>query len=668
MKYLVIISLLLAANLRGGEFDREIAEVKSGVRKEAKASWWGFDKNNATAALQSAIDSGAEKVIVDNTGSDWIIDPVFLVPNQEIVIGGNVTVRARPGGFVGVTDALFNALSIKNVIIRGEPGAVLKMNRRDYDDRSKYQFAEWRHILNILSCENIEIRDLKLVGSGGDGIYLGVDGYKHLPLPGRPQRQVNPANYCLNIKIENVETDDCHRQGISVISAENLSINNCRFNNTRGTAPKSGIDFEPNNPGERLVNCVVENSTFAGNDGCGVEMYLGQMNADSKPVSIVCRNLDIQRNHNGIHIGLAREKPAGIKGSIIFENCRIADSKNVTVSLNSPWDGFLIEFVGCRIDNSTALDSAAFKIGVIVQKSGQINEPFGGLLFRQTDFIDTKKISYPLSVLLSPATRIGTIDGKLNFNGKPYDLAAFIDGQKKLIDKLGSMQIASLQGKTVNVPPDNHKILQGNPGKFFFRHSPVMLLQADEPGKEISVQLIPRKYGNNDQPVSITLKGPDGKIVKKEELPADNKTVKIDFVPETAGMYRLEADTRRQLLSLESAHPGQAMLMGERFQLVGPSGKLYFEVPQGVEEFFILIWGDPGEYVTASLVNPEGAEVQKEMNFDQTRIFHGKRSSNAPAEIWAIDFKKAVEDVSIQFQAPLLPLLSANPDLLLRSK
>ncbi len=672
VKRFVLLLLLLTAQTWGGEFDKEIAEVKSGVRKEARASWWGFDKNNATAALQNAINSGAEKVIIDHTGSDWIIDPVFLVSNQEVIIGRNVTVRARSGGFIGVNDALFNMVSIKNVIIRGEPGAVLKMNRRDYDDRSKYKFAEWRHILNLLSSENIEIRDLKLVGSGGDGIYLGVDNEdRQLPAPAgkaKLERRINPNNYCKNIRIENVETDDCHRQGISVISAESLLITNCRLNNTRGTAPKSGIDFEPNYPGERLVECIVENSTFSGNDGCGVEVYVGQLNGDSEPVSILCRNLEIRNNFNGIRIGLAMEKAATVKGFVAFADCRITDSKNITALLNSPWDGFQIKFINCQLDNSTAVEKAAFKICLMVHKPGLVNQPFGGLQFSRTVLTDTKKPAQPFDILLDPTIQLGTIAGELIYNGNPYDLAAFTATQKQIIDKLASMKYATLDGKTVVAPAGSHQVPQANSGNFFFRHSPVMLLLVEEPGKEISVQLAPRKLGNNTRAISITLKDPNGKVLKQEELAADGKAVKIDFVPETQGLYRLEADTRRQLLGFESAHSGQAMLMGERFQLVSPSGKLYFEVPQGVEEFFIPIWGDYDEYITASLVNPQGIEVQKETKFDQTRIFYGKRKPNAPAEIWAIDFKSAVEDVSIQFQAPLLPLLSANPNVFLRSK
>src|SRR5690242_5134838 len=57
----------------------KIAQVKSGTLKTANASWWGFDKDDATQCLQDAINSGVSKLIVDNTGSDWIISkPIIL--------------------------------------------------------------------------------------------------------------------------------------------------------------------------------------------------------------------------------------------------------------------------------------------------------------------------------------------------------------------------------------------------------------------------------------------------------------------------------------------------------------------------------------------------------------------------------------------------------------
>ena len=53
-----------------------IAEVLAGKRTVANAAWWGFNEKDSTAALQAAIDSGAEKIFIPNMDKDWIIQPL----------------------------------------------------------------------------------------------------------------------------------------------------------------------------------------------------------------------------------------------------------------------------------------------------------------------------------------------------------------------------------------------------------------------------------------------------------------------------------------------------------------------------------------------------------------------------------------------------------------
>ena len=273
--------------LTAGEYDKELAEVKTGTRIEAKASWWGFNKEDSTHALQAAINSGVKKLIVDNTGSDWIVEPISLVNDQEILFEKGVVVIAKKNSFKNPADSLFTAKCKKNITLRGEDGAVLKMRKADYHDAKLYTQAEWRHTILLLSCENIKIQNLTLLSSGGDGIYVGVQG------------DATTMNYCKNILIDNVICDDHNRQGISIISAENLTIRNSVFKNTKGTAPEDGIDFEPNEQSESLVNCVVENCSFEGNNGKGIDLFL----KTDLPLSISIRNCKVYDNR-GIYYSL----------------------------------------------------------------------------------------------------------------------------------------------------------------------------------------------------------------------------------------------------------------------------------------------------------------------------------------------------------------------------
>ena len=92
--------------------------------------------------------------------------------------------------------------------------------------------------------------------------------------------------YCRNITVKNVLLEDNYRQGISVISVKNLLLENIKIYGTGGTAPGSGIDFEPNHPNEQLSNCVVRNCEIRENRGAGILFYFKNLDRDSHPISI----------------------------------------------------------------------------------------------------------------------------------------------------------------------------------------------------------------------------------------------------------------------------------------------------------------------------------------------------------------------------------------------
>ena len=230
-----------------------VAEVLAGRRAGARAEWWGFDPANATAALQAALTSGARRVTVGDCGSPWIVDPLVLRGGLEVVFEPGVVVEARRGGYKGKSDCLLSAETCTNLVLRG-PGATLRMWQEDYAT-TNYAAAEWRHCIRLRACVDVRIEGLTLARSGGDGVYVGAGP------AGEP---------CRDVAIRDVVCDGNHRQGISVISAEDLLIERTALINTRGTAPMAGIDFEPNRPCERLVNCTMRDCVMTNNAGGGL--------------------------------------------------------------------------------------------------------------------------------------------------------------------------------------------------------------------------------------------------------------------------------------------------------------------------------------------------------------------------------------------------------------
>lgn len=278
----LLATLAVCLSVRASCNDAAIAEALAKPDKVVKASWFGYEAAEATKALQAAINSGAKKVIIDNAG-EWIVEPINLTSDQVIEIEKGVVITAKRGAFKGVSDSLFNLHGIRNVVIDGN-GALLRMLKSDYFS-PEYKRGEWRTGIAILSCSNITVGGLTIKDSGGDGIYLGNAG------------EAQP--YCKDIVIRNVVCDGNARQGISVISAENLLIENCTLINTIGTPPEAGIDFEPNLPHERLVNIVMRNCVAENNKGGGYIVYFGNFNETTTNVSITYDNCSAKNNAFG---------------------------------------------------------------------------------------------------------------------------------------------------------------------------------------------------------------------------------------------------------------------------------------------------------------------------------------------------------------------------------
>ena len=373
LRQLPIICCLMLAASCAADWARPdlVAEVASGKLKEARVSWWGFDVSDSTEYLQSAIDSGVPRLVVDKASSPWIARPLKGISNQHIVFEKGVEVVAKAGEFAGIRDSLFTFKNVTNATLSGY-GATLRMRKADYV-KPPYERSEARHLLRIISSCDITVEGLTLAESGGDGVYLS--SYDRTT----SQR----------IVLRDLDCVGNHRQGLSVICADGLLVERCRFRNTKGTLPESGIDFEPNHAYHRLAGVVVRDCVSEGNNGCGFEFSLGNFDAATAPVDILLENCRAMAcNGHGISVTMryagrdggtfpkgrirvvdgifekngysganVMRKPAGTV-DLSFERCRFLDncrnrSDEPTVRLanysreNEPVDG--IRFEGCRI-------------------------------------------------------------------------------------------------------------------------------------------------------------------------------------------------------------------------------------------------------------------------------------------------------------------------------
>ena len=169
-----------------------------------------FDSKNATAALRAAIQSGAEKIWVPDMGVPWLIDTISLASNQEILFEDGVVVESRPGPAFHVDGQLFTCSGRKNVTLKGY-GATLKMRRDLFTGGKPYKRSEHRHAVILYASRNIKILGLTIQDAGGDGIMIG--GLTH-------------SSFNKDVLIKDIRVTNAFRNAISVISAQNLTIDN----------------------------------------------------------------------------------------------------------------------------------------------------------------------------------------------------------------------------------------------------------------------------------------------------------------------------------------------------------------------------------------------------------------------------------------------------------
>lgn len=300
-----------------------------------RVSSFGYDPEDSTRFLQAALDSGGE-VVIDRQDGPWFTRPLVARSGNRIVLEPGVEVVAKKGAFHGSNDYLLHIYCVTNVSLRGGEGSALRMRRDEYA-KAPYKWSEWRHALRINRSANVTVENLSFLDSGGDGIVIGGNSR--------------------DVTIRNCVCDRNYRQGISLCAGENVLIENTVMANTAGTPPTAGIDFEPDGPDERLVNCVLRNCLSQGNGGNGFEFYFGAMRRRSMPVSILLENCRSVGNRASVSVIGGHERAVDdiVTGSVCFRNCRFESAHESGIVIKSlPTGSVQVAFKDCVVSNAAA--------------------------------------------------------------------------------------------------------------------------------------------------------------------------------------------------------------------------------------------------------------------------------------------------------------------------
>lgn len=253
----------------------------------ALVSCWGYDPLDSTEFIQAALDSGAPNIVLPsmcdssqylNCSSKgawaWLTRPLVIRSNTVLHLQAGVELWAKRGAFHGSGDSVLTLSHVSNVTVLGY-GARIKMWREDYANQSLYSKSEWRHCISVTAATNLSIVGVTLAESGGDGIAIGGEG-AHWPA----------VSVSRNVYIKDVLATANFRQGISIMGAVDMLVEDSRFELTGGTAPMCGVDIEPNTDGNLIQNLTFRRVSTRGNSNCGWSFQVAALTAPP-PIGIV---------------------------------------------------------------------------------------------------------------------------------------------------------------------------------------------------------------------------------------------------------------------------------------------------------------------------------------------------------------------------------------------
>ena len=608
-----------------------------------RASSFGWNATNATKCLQAAFDSGAAKIVIDRQAGDWIIEPVFLRSNQEVVLEASVVVRALKGAYKSPNDCLFTVRGVSNVVLRGGIAAdaqkrvpsvgtnlpTLRMERDDYADRKTYCFSEWRHTLCIVNSANVRVSDLALQLSGGDGIYVGGSS--------------------VDIDIRRVDCSDHYRQGLSVTGASNLYVADSRFAATKGTPPQCGIDFEPNKPSNRLSNCLVENCDLDDNAEHGFTLNLCCLNETSEPISVILRNCRMRGNAGhgcSLWVGNSvKGKPA--KGTIRIEGCHMASNGVRAFTVNS-----VSRATASVMVKDSVLDARGSSWAGALVSNNRFSEDAANVTFENSRiFVDKEPaVEFSGSMGVGIESIGGTLVVERGGASAPFDFTALAAQNRPNPELRKAFGGSSVDYRTLRPVAPDAVVNKATPmcrGKFtFLQHLP-------KEG-EYTLTFRAKTIGNRKLNCPVQMLDMMGTDLGMFSITAAVQTVTV----KTAGrnLRRFEIDTCGNTVSVMSPYSGQGLLADAPLNLFRESCRLYFSVPMDAKMVHVSV--TPEEPAAATLLNAVGEAVATMPSRTTASTLTAERDVGS-AEIWSLEIK-TVEDAMFRLGSSVFPVLAVD--------
>ena len=621
-----------------------VAATATAGEAVVKASQFGWNGEDDTVALQKALNSGAKKVVVDRQKGDWVTRPLFVrKSNVEIVFEDGVTLRAKKGEYHNIVDSLVTIdKGTVGVTLRGEGKARLVMNKADYIDPAKYKYSQWRHTVFLRGCRDAQVRDLELIASGGDGVYV---------------------HSAKNALLENLICDDHNRQGISVIAVDGLVVRNCRFANTYGAYPMAGLDFEPNNADNYCENVLFDRCSFVSNATSGVIFCLPNFTGRSRPVTITMRDCEMSYNkYYGIsYIGSESEKDGAVSGRIVIEGCKMVGNGSRPFLLRDQVGAIELLIKDCVIDGRN-VTKPAFRLD-----NGGHSKNLANMTFDNVRILVDKNKPYEFSGMAG----IGLVDIKGALDVERADgTRQRITAEKLMADHKPNPELLKFQ-----THEPNYKKLK--PAIPFARLAKPVTTPAFRFGQTF-VQYVP---GPGEYPIKFKFGGaPKAGLVANirvrslgadvGEFTMDKHATEYEYVIKQTSsistIYIFEVVVDWGKVSVTSPWPGCGTLAQKGVRILGAKDlDCFFFVPEGAKSVQARVSPAEGEPASAKIVAPDGTVMAEKPYADAGIVLRTAEGAAIAPGNWKIVFPKVFDDCVFRLGGDAVSIVSFSPETLL---
>ncbi|MBQ6733887.1 MAG: InlB B-repeat-containing protein [Lachnospiraceae bacterium] len=188
------------------------------------------DASDDTAALNDAVNATPDGGVVYIPAGEYRVDASVGVKvngreGLTILMDPDTVLRVIPNHYSG-----YNAIDISYSAEISVTGGQVVGER--YTHSFGNEWHEWGMGISVYSCSNVSISGVTIRDCMGDGIYLGI----RTPLS-RPND---------GITIRGCLLTNNRRNNLSIVAADNVTVENCTISAANGTSPQWGIDIEPN--------------------------------------------------------------------------------------------------------------------------------------------------------------------------------------------------------------------------------------------------------------------------------------------------------------------------------------------------------------------------------------------------------------------------------------